>query len=837
MKLCEFCGKIMEVSNLSRHHKLCSMKPPSDETVSTFTCNECGKSFSRKDNLRRHSNSCQSVSLKKTKLSCNFSGCSVLFSTRIDLIDHMVGMHQSSAIQSCQFKEFNSHCEFVKWKETEEQLTYSYFSQKGRSSGNTTYFYCQKDGSAKAHRKNDEVDRLTNRKNGKGQVKLGKYCISSMKVVVCPHTNLTKVWYFPTHNHSLDVSDILHQPMSSETSQYIQEQIVLNASPMDIVRNVQNRAQQVEADTGAVSKDVNVTSKVIREQMRKKNMASLLHSDDAKSVQLLADKLLRDDPDMVVIYKPLGEACVVAPDGASVLNEEDDLFMFGFQTQEQRQLMIEGCSNILVVDETHCTNQYDYQLLNVLIVDNNRNGWPVAHLITSKSDEHSLKHFFSALKGKCPDLNVNCVITDDDPSLINAMNAGFSVNADTQMNLRHLLCKWHLLRSFRKNLNEKAPRNLVDEMFVALKIIVNTRNSNTFDDLVKAFLSKYGENASKFIDYFQRYLLDGRIQKWAMCHRNFPHQAVDTTGHVESFHRRLKNDYMLRKPNKRIDKLIELLLTIASDDLWKRKRNATFCTLPSIKSCAHEKSLEIPDSNITYLTDNVWEVKSSHPGQPHEIIKLTDDCNHDHCITKCTVPSCFNLCSHLYYCSCLDVNPLCKHIHKLHSFLTRGVPVAVNASVDNEEHLEPTFSNVTRNIDVQPDQPLLRDKCKMRIVENLKKLLENVDSNSSNWSSHLLCKVDTDIESIMKNITSSTASVPVCPTMIPTSTITPSQKLRTQDSQLLPFKRIKKRRKPVDVAVLTLQKKAVLEDLKSYIPVEREEASSSDEDIEMESTE
>ncbi|KAI5736080.1 hypothetical protein M8J77_026381 [Diaphorina citri] len=370
MKLCDFCGKLIEVSNLSRHHKLCSMKPPSDETVSKFTCNECGKSFSRKDNLKRHSNHCQSVSLKKTKLQCNFPGCSVLFSTRIDLIDHMVGMHQLSSIQSCQFKEFNSHREFLKWKETEEQLTYSYFSQKGGSSGNTAYFYCQKDGSAKAHRKNDEVDRLTDRKNAKGQIKHGKYCISSMKVVVCPHTNLTKVWYFPTHNHSLDVSDILHQPMSRETSQYIQEEIV-NTSSMDVVWNVENSAQQVEADT-----------------------------------------------------------------------------------------------------------------------------------------------------------------------------------------------------------------------------------------------------------------------------------------------------------------------------------------------------------------------------------------------------------------------------------------------------------------------PLLRDECKMRIVENLKKLLETVDSNSSNWSSHLLCKVDTDIESIMKNIT---ASVPVCPTMTPTSTITPSQKLKTQDSQLLPLKRIKRRRrKPSDVAALTLQKKAVLEDLKLYIPVEKEEASSSD---------
>ncbi|KAI5724961.1 hypothetical protein M8J77_009400 [Diaphorina citri] len=291
-------------------------------------------------------------------------------------------------------------------------------------------------------------------------VKLGKCCISSMKVWNCPSTGKTKVWYFPTHSHDLQVSDIQHHPMSSETSHFIEEQIAIKAALMDILRTIQQKAKSAEEESDVVSKDVNVTVKLIRERMRKKNMASLLHSDDAQSVRLLANKLMTQDPDIVLIYKPLGEPCVVAPADVGSLNEQSDVFMFGFQTKEQQKLMIEGCEHILVVDETHCTNQYDYLLLNMLVVDANRNGWPVAHLIASKSDENTVKHFFSALNEKCPNLEINCVITDDDLKLINSMNAGF------QTDLRHLLCKRHLFKTFRKQLGEKAPKHLVDEMFV-----------------------------------------------------------------------------------------------------------------------------------------------------------------------------------------------------------------------------------------------------------------------------------------------------------------------------------------------------------------------------------
>lgn len=43
-----------------------------------------------------------------------------------------------------------------------------------------------------------------------------------------------------------------------------------------------------------------------------------------------------------------------------------------------------------------------------------------------------------------------------------------------------------------------------------------------------------------------------------MCFRNLPHAEVNDTGHLESFHNRLKKFYLKRKVNKRLDDLIQM---------------------------------------------------------------------------------------------------------------------------------------------------------------------------------------------------------------------------------------------------------------------------------------
>lgn len=143
--------------------------------------------------------------------------------------------------------------------------------------------------------------------------------------------------------------------------------------------------------------------------------------------------------DCILLYKPYGAAVEHGPEEINQLPNSKELFMLGLQTQRQLELFKKHCSKIVILDETHGTNQYKYQLLTAMIVDENRRGWPITHLITSKSDHKTLKYFFKCLKLRIGDeCSVECVIADDDPALINGMNEGFGED------LKHILCIWHV---------------------------------------------------------------------------------------------------------------------------------------------------------------------------------------------------------------------------------------------------------------------------------------------------------------------------------------------------------------------------------------------------------
>ena len=64
--------------------------------------------------------------------------------------------------------------------------------------------------------------------------------------------------------------------------------------------------------------------------------------------------------------------------------------------------------------------------------------------------------------------------------------------------------------------------------------------------------------------------------------------------------------------------------------------------------------------------------------------------------------ACYGLCGHLYKCNRLDISNICKHIHKVHSLLSRNVTVDVS---NKEEPLEDdyhfNYTNTTKNGQVQ----------------------------------------------------------------------------------------------------------------------------------------
>lgn len=104
----------------------------------------------------------------------------------------------------------------------------------------------------------------------------------------------------------------------------------------------------------------------------------------------------------------------------------------------------------------------------------------------------------------------------------------------------------------------------------------------------------------------------------------------------------------------------------------QQEANIGFSASPQHVDVRHQQGLQIADELITEVIENTWEIRSSSDKKlVYVVLRLSLTCDSDHCFSKCTNLQCVNLCSHLFTCDCLDHHPLCKHIHKLHSFLTQ----------------------------------------------------------------------------------------------------------------------------------------------------------------------
>ncbi|XP_052126459.1 uncharacterized protein LOC113211795 [Frankliniella occidentalis] len=850
---CKFCSKVFSLrKNCNRHEKSCS---GNQDTSLCFTCEFCGLTSNRNDNFKIHFSRCkgkheaqnelpsasnnvkvleegvsyqtsatakESAFGKGTGVSnnnrrhtpCLHPKCDLEFYHKSDLIEHLKNCHEDISVKDPISMQFDSEDDFKKWKTKEQEQTFSYFSQKsGQNASKIKYLYCQHDGSSHNKRK-------TSRLNGKGRIKVGHYCIAMMKVWL-DKDRIINVIYFPSHSHVCSPQDFVHHPVSEDLNLFINEKLAWGVSPTKILKDALAEAVPKSFSRNQIMqcKAAVITKKRIRERARKIRERRRFHKDEAKALMMMVNQLSTED-DCVLLYKPFKSKVVIGPKEIDALPDSETLFMLALQTKRQAELMTEHCHKIVLLDETHGTNHHKYQLLTAMVIDDNRRGWPFAHLVTSKSDDITLQYFFRTLKSKLPpDVKVNCVITDDAPALINGMEMGFSEE------LVHILCKWHILKNFKKNLRLHVPAGMVESMMLELRVIMNEINEKRFLELQEGFIKKYTNSleCKSFIEkYYEKYYKD-RAKKWAMCFRKFPHANINTTGHLESFHHRLKV-YLRRKVNRRLDDLVNFLLDIAWDDYITRVREATtgIAFKPQEILERHKRGMQIKDEDIFELEPDTWDVTATTGGLKYHVVRYHEECSFDHCFSKCTDIPCTKLCAHLYSCSCPDNHPLCKHIHKVHSIQMRSNAVQVRDNESNncldlcEEELTPSVATPTTS---GSDQGRASKRHYQDLQKNLDFLTSILHSAESKPNAMAHAATSTSELVLKLKYMSEGAEADDISSMTPVVHFNSNEKLKTQVSQLASFNKPKKRKAPKDYKLSPTKKAAVVKNLLDVIRV------------------
>ena len=103
-----------------------------------------------------------------------------------------------------------------------------------------------------------------------------------------------------------------------------------------------------------------------------------------------------------------------------------------------------------------------------------------------------------------------------------------------------------------------------------------------------------------------------RPTKWAICYRQFEHVNTDTM-FVESFHNKLKTFYLKQMTNKQLDDLIMSYWKLKLMIIGARKRELLTYDVPKKdidSDIRYERGINIPDGNMTALSNSKWSVQS-----------------------------------------------------------------------------------------------------------------------------------------------------------------------------------------------------------------------------------
>jgi len=347
-------------------------------------------------------------------------------------------------------------------------------------------------------------------------------------------------------------------------------------------------------------------------------------------------------------------------------------FMLIILTETQKEVLKKFGSGKLCIDSTHGTNQYNFNLTTIVVIDEFGEGYPAAFCISTKIDEVHMTVFFSKIKEAIDCFAPNVFMSDDAPAFWNAW-----IKTMYPIPKFHLLCKWHIDNNWRKNLKKIAgPQTVKAYIYKTLRVLLEEPNETQFETLLDSFLCKLKEEPAlhNFKAYFVNHYVN-RKKLWAACYR---HQVMLNTNMVlEAFHKTLKYVYLKAKKNQRLDVLLWHLLKSVRDKNFERL--VKLCNGGKVTHYVnainnrHRSVAQIHSSNINKTSTITWTVKSESLEEEYLVKKC------EPCACKVICVAC-KICVRLFSCTCYDYtikNNMCKHIHA----------VKINTSDDHENQI------------------------------------------------------------------------------------------------------------------------------------------------------
>ena len=542
-------------------------------------------------------------------------------------------------------------------------------------------------------------------------------------------TGVVYVTHFTQHRgHDLDVA---HLTLRKEQREQIAGQLAVGIPFEDVLDSV----QWSTPPTGQVTALNLITRRYLHSIAMRFGVSrrEVLHKDDAQSVAAWVEhtKTSPFGQNQVRYVKFQGEA------GQFGLGEQDFMLVIMNDIQVAWLKHFGGPMKEVALDSTHGTNEYNFQLTTLLVVDDHGEGLPAAFCYSNRVDECAIAVFLSAVKealGK--PLRDVILMTDDAEAYSNAWHLVMGQPA------HRLLCSWHIDRAWRKNLGKIAGDTLLkDEVYKTLRTLMELSDKEVFAERLAQFLEigKADQRTAEFVAYFEKEYAC-RPALWAYSYRIG--LRVHHNMHLEALHRVLKHVHLQGRKVKRMDKSIHALLKLLrakmSDRLLKIHKGKWTKHLSGIRK-RHAASTTLDASMCTCLEENTrFLVKGS--GQEYYMVEQSDSLPHPKKTCPLMCREC-NVCMHAFSCSCLDSalrSTICKHVHLVVSTFKPQLKVCAAAAEPSHAQSDPTEPSHAQSDPAEPSHaqsdPLLdidASSGELAEVHETQAILQSVSSAKS----------------------------------------------------------------------------------------------------------
>lgn len=585
--------------------------------------------------------------------------------------------------------------------------------------GYTMHYRCFRSGTERHNSHDERISR-------KDSMKINAYCPSRIKALVAPQGKV-EVQFCSTHiGHDNSIEHLrLTKTQRANLAAKIRDGVSIDTIMDELEENLLNGLQRKYI---VERKDL---MNIIQEFKLDK---TVVHKNDAFSVDLWVQGQRKNgEYDMVLFYKAQG-----CEDWETYLDDRD--FMIVLMTKYQEELLLRFGTEKILIDSTHGTTEYDFQLTTLMTVDEYGAGFPGAFCISNRIDSTAMKIFFDAVKKRTGVITTEVFMSDDAPAYYNAWVL-------TMGSCKHqLLCSWHVDRAWRTQTKLKVKGSVkAAEVYKGCRVLLDCPDEEIFPDLMKGFINmcKSDPDTLDFGNYFEE-KYSGRAELWAMCKRKGI--GLTTNMYLEALHKTIKYIFLDGRKNRRVDKLVAALVKLCRRLMVQRiiryVKKKPSSRMEAI-TARHKRHGEVKETMIAMTSANKWRVQSSELTRGPYEVEIFPGKICDNCPLNC--PVC-KLCVHQISCSCLDYQfrlSFCKHAHAC--IMTTHIPEATpkrNFTADEKlqgfESVAAQSSNLTDDVSAETKFSATMERIKGLAMQLKPEEMEEACKGADKFMTHLM---------------------------------------------------------------------------------------------------